>query len=94
MPYYSLILPSVFVNGAPHALIAQTKKQPITRAGGDTFKSPIFLPHVWVAMGGSVLEAFKTSTFKSCHIICQLGLALKIVDGVKAGLLKPTLSIS
>jgi hypothetical protein len=47
MPYYSPILPSaVFVNGAPRALIAKTKKQPITRVGGDTFKSPIFLPHV------------------------------------------------
>ena len=46
MPYYSPILPSVFVNGAPRALMAKTKKQPITRAGGDTFKSPITLPHV------------------------------------------------
>jgi hypothetical protein len=25
----------------------------------------------------------KTSTFKPCHIICQLGLALDNVDGVK-----------
>ena len=46
MPYYSPILPSVFVNEAPRALIAKTKKQPITRAGGDTFKGPTFLPHV------------------------------------------------
>jgi hypothetical protein len=53
MPYYSPILPSVFfVNGALCALIAKTKKQPITRAGGDTFKSPILLPHVQVPMGG------------------------------------------
>jgi hypothetical protein len=44
-------------------------------------------------MGGSVVLAFKTSTFKSCHIICQLGLALKIVDGVKTGLLKPTFNL-
>ena len=57
MPYYSPILPSVFVNGAPHALIAKTKKQPIARAGGDTFEAPIFLPHVQVPMGGSMLEA-------------------------------------
>jgi hypothetical protein len=36
-----------FVNEAPRALIAKTKKQPITRAGVDTLKSPsIFLPHV------------------------------------------------
>jgi hypothetical protein len=56
MPYYSPILPSDFANGAPRALIAKTKKQPITRAGGDAFTSPIFLPHVQVPMGGSVLE--------------------------------------
>ena len=46
MPYHSPILPSVFVNEAPRALIAKTKKQPITRAGGYTFKSSIFLPYV------------------------------------------------
>jgi hypothetical protein len=46
MPYYSPILPSVFVEGAPRALIAKIKKQPITRAGGETFKNPILLPHV------------------------------------------------
>ena len=39
MPYYSPILPLVFVDEAPRALIAKTNKQPITRAGGDTFKS-------------------------------------------------------
>ena len=38
MPYYSYILPLLFVNEASDALIAKTK-QPITRAGGDTFKS-------------------------------------------------------
>ena len=32
----------------------------------------------------------KTSTFKPCHIICQLGSALDNVDGVKASLLEPT----
>ena len=46
MPYYSPILSSVFVNEAPRALITKTKKQSIMRAGGDTFKTPIFLPHV------------------------------------------------
>jgi hypothetical protein len=44
--YYSSTLPSVFVNGTPRVLIAKTEKQPITRAGGDTFKCPTFLPHV------------------------------------------------
>ena len=46
MSYYSSILPSVVVNGAPRALITKTKKQPITRAGGDTVKSHAFLSHV------------------------------------------------
>jgi hypothetical protein len=36
----------IFVNGAPHAHIAKTKKQPITRVGGHTFKGHIALPHV------------------------------------------------
>ena len=32
----------------------------------------------------------KTFTFKPWHIICQLGLTLDSVDGVKAMFLKPT----
>jgi hypothetical protein len=35
-----------FVNEAPRALIAKTRKQPITRVGGDTFKNHVVLPHV------------------------------------------------
>ena len=46
MPYYSSILPLVFVNEAPRTLRVKTTKQPITRAGGDTLTTPIFLPHV------------------------------------------------
>jgi hypothetical protein len=46
MPCYSCILPSLFVNGAPHALVAKTKRNSITRARGDTFKGPTFLPQV------------------------------------------------
>ena len=57
MPYCSFILSSVVVNETPRALIAKTKRQPITRAGGGTFKGPISLPYVQVPMGGSVLEA-------------------------------------
>ena len=34
MPYYSFILPSVFVNGAPRALIAQTKSNQSQRREG------------------------------------------------------------
>jgi hypothetical protein len=32
----------------------------------------------------------KTSTFKPCYIICQLGSALDNVDGVKAVFLEPS----
>ena len=39
------MLPSVFVNEVPRALMVKTKEQPITRVGGDTFKGPMFLPH-------------------------------------------------
>ena len=41
----------MFVDATPRALIAKTKKQPITRAGGETFEGPTFLPHVVVLMG-------------------------------------------
>jgi hypothetical protein len=58
MPYYSPILPSVYINEAPNGLIAKTKSnQSQGRAGGDIFRGPIFLPDVWVPMEGSVLEA-------------------------------------
>ena len=36
----------------------------------------------------------KTSTFKPCHIICQLGLARDNVDGVKAVFLESTFRVS
>ena len=36
----------------------------------------------------------KTSTFKPCHIICQLSLTLNNVDDVKAVFLKPTFRLS
>ena len=42
MPHHSSILPYVFVNGDPHVFITKTKKQPITRTGGDTLKGPTF----------------------------------------------------
>jgi hypothetical protein len=41
-----------------------------------------------------VLEAFKTSTFEPCHIICQLGSALDNVNGVKAVFLEPSFRLS
>ena len=36
----------------------------------------------------------KTFTFKPCHINCQLGSGLDIVDGVKAVLLELTFRLS
>ena len=41
-----------------------------------------------------MLEAFKISTFKPCHIICQLGLALDNVDGVKVVFLDASFRLS
>ena len=46
----------VLVIGAPCTLIEKKLKHSITRAGGVTFKGPTFLPHLYVPMGGSVLE--------------------------------------
>ena len=47
-----------FVNEGPRALIAKSKKQPISRAGGDTFKGPInILASCLGTDGRSVLEA-------------------------------------
>ena len=57
MPYHSSNFPSVFVVGSPHALIAKTKNQSNTKAGGNTFEGPTFLPHLEVPIGESVLEA-------------------------------------
>jgi hypothetical protein len=48
---------SVYVNEVPCALMAKAKKQRITKVGGGTFKSLTILPHVYVPMGVSVLEA-------------------------------------
>ena len=41
-----------------------------------------------------MLEASNPPLLISCHIICQLGLALDIVDGVKALFLEPTFRLS
>ena len=40
------LLPTVFVNGGPHAFIVKTNNNQSQGAGGDTFKVPTFLPHV------------------------------------------------
>ena len=93
MPYYSSILLSVFVDGAPRVLIAKTKSNPSQGAGGDTSKvlhSCLMSKYRWE---GECLR-LKTFTFKPCYIICQLGLGLDSVDGVKVVFLEPTFRLS
>ena len=57
MPYYSSILPSVFVYAAPRALTTKTKSNQSQGQEVKLFNGPTFLPHVQVPMGESVLEA-------------------------------------
>jgi hypothetical protein len=83
------LLPSVFVNEAPSALVAKTKKQPITGAEGGTVKGPSFLPHLEVRC-----LRLKTSSSRPCHIIHQLGSGLDSVNGVNAVFLEPTFRLS
>ena len=65
MPYYSSILSSVFVNGAPRALIAKTKSNHMQQREARLLEGPKFQPHVYVPMGGSTTIKFKaTSKFK------------------------------
>ena len=84
MPYHSFILSSVFVNGAPCALLAKTKKQPITRAGDHTFESSYILASSLGIDGEGRCLRFETSAFNPYHVLCQLGSGLDNVDGVKA----------
>ena len=93
MPYYSPILPSVFVNGAPSGLIAKTKSN---QSQGweatllEVLYSCLMSRYQWE---GRFLR-LKTSTFKQCHIICQLGSTLDNVDGVKVVFLEPSFRLS
>ena len=41
-----------------------------------------------------MLEAFKTSTFKPCQIICELGSAIDNVDGVEAKFYEPSFRLN
>ena len=52
MPYYSCILPSVFVNGAPHALVAKIESNQSQEWEATLFRGPTFLPRVQVPMEG------------------------------------------
>ena len=83
MPYYSSILPSVLVYRAHCALIAKTKSNQSQERKATllvVLHSCLMSRYRWE---GRCL-VLKTSTFKPCHIICQLGLALDNVDGVEA----------
>ena len=93
MPYYSFILPSVFVNEASRALIAKTNNNQSQGRGATLFKvlhSCLMSTYRWE---GRCLR-LKTSTFKPCHIICKLGSALDNVDGVKAVFLDSTFGLA
>ena len=73
----------VFVNGALRALIAKTKSNKSQGREATFLKvlhSCLISRYRWE---GRCLK-LKTSTFKPCHIICQLGSELDSVDGVKA----------
>jgi hypothetical protein len=93
MPYYSSILPSVFVDEAPRALIAKTKSNQSQGREVTLLKvlhSCLMSTCQWE---GRRLR-LKTSTLKPCHIICQLGSKPNSVDGVKAVFLEPTFRLS
>ena len=93
MPSYSSMLSSVFVNGAPRALkpLVVTSPHGIlakTESNQSKEREAIFLEVLHSCLmskyrwEGRCLR-LKTSTFKLCHIICQLNSVLDNVDGVK-----------
>ena len=90
MPYYSSsILPSVFVNGTPHALVAKIKNNQSQGREATLLKvlhSCLVSRFRWEDM----CLRLRTSNFEPCHIICQLGSGLESVGGVKAVFLEPT----
>jgi hypothetical protein len=83
MPYYSPILPSVFVNGAPSGLIAKTESNQ-SQGREATILEVLYLCLMSRYRWEDQCLRLKTSTFKPCYIICQLGLTLDNIDGVKA----------
>ena len=93
MPYYSPILPLVFVNEAPRALIAKTKSNQSQGREATLLKVLYYCLMSRYQWEGQCLR-LKTSTFEPCHIICQLGSALDNVDGVKAVFLEPSYRLS
>ena len=82
-PYHSSILPTIFVNGVPRALIFKTKSnqsQGPHLALLEVLHS-YFISRYW--WEGRCLR-FETSGFKPRHVLCQLGLGLDSVHDVKA----------
>ena len=93
MPYFSFILPSVIVNEVPCGLIAKTKSnQPQGREVTLLKVLHSYLISRYQCEGRCL--RCKTSTFKPCHIVGQLGSGLDGVDGVKAVLLESTFRLS
>ena len=89
----SSISPLVFVNGAPHALIAKTKSNQSQKPEATLLKvlhSCLMSRYRWEGQ----CSRLKTSTFKPCHISCQLGLGLDSVDGAKGMFLDSTFRLS
>ena len=79
-----------FVNEAPCALIAKTLSNQSQGREATLLiilYSCLMFRYRW---DGQCLR-LKTSIFKPCHIVCQLGSTLNNVDGLKAGLLEPVL---
>ena len=92
-PYYSFILPSVFVNEDPRALIAKTKSN-LSQGRETTLLKALHSCLVSRYRWKSRCLRLKTSTYKPCHIICQLGSTLYNVDGVKTVFLEPTFRLN
>ena len=93
MSYYSSILSSVFVNEAPPTLIGQTTSNQSQGQEATLSKvqhSCLMSRYRWE---GRCLR-LTTSTFKPCHIICQLGSGLDSDDGAKALFLEPTFRLN
>jgi hypothetical protein len=81
------------LNGAPSGLIANTKSNQSQGREAtllEVLYSCLMSRYRWE---GRCLRP-KTSTFKPCHIICQLGSALDNVDGVEAVFLEPSFRLS
>ena len=78
----------IYVTSAPRALIAKTKSNQSQRWEETLLKVLIscLMSRYWWE---DRCWRLKTSTFKPCHIICQLGWGVDSVEGVKAVFWEP-----